>query len=311
LDVAERAERPHAILQCRRHRAALFLDSGAGAALDEEIEHFARESAAAGCKQHYVAAFRAMRAIVRGRFEEGRRAIDEAQNLADPLSPEEYRFTPTGQRVLLPAEYRDTEALARCIADLLHDYPRVTTWYGSQATVALALGRTEVARASLERLAANDFALVPRDHTYVITLATVALTSWRLGERQHARRLYELLLPHASAQASAGFGIVYFGPVDWFLGVLATMLGRRRDAARHFRVALATTRRLGAWPWHARTELAYTELLATGAAAEERRAHALAASAADAATRLGMNTLRGEAERLIAKLGRMRRGVAR
>jgi hypothetical protein len=85
------------------------------------------------------------------------------------------------------------------------------------------------------------------------------------------------------------------------------MLERRRDAARHFEIALRTTERLGAWPWHARTQLTYASLLATGTAKQRERARLLATSAMGAAVRFGMDNLRAEAERLTRKLGARRR----
>jgi hypothetical protein len=101
--------------------------------------------------------------------------------------------------------------------------------------------------------------------------------------------------------------MIYQGPVDWYLGVLATRLNRRRPAAHHFKTALTTTERLGAWPWHARTEVAYASLLAEGNAAERKRARALADSAAEAAARFGMQSLRAEAEQVRASLGARRK----
>jgi DNA-binding winged helix-turn-helix (wHTH) protein len=314
LRVAERAETRYAILQCRRQRIALLLDSGAGAELDQEIERFASESAVARCKQNYVAGFRAMRAIVSGRFKEARQAIDEAESLADPLSLEEHRLIPIMQRFTLPPQYRDSAALERALREVMSNIPRPEEWRIPHALVALDLQQADVARAALHRVAADDFALVQangkaRTPRQVANVAALAEVSWRLGEPRHARRLRDMLLPHAGTQATTGLGMVYRGPVDWYLGVLAVLLGRRCEAARHFKVALATTERLGAWPWHARTALAYAELLAAGSAAEQRRARALAASAADTTTRLRIDILRRQAERLIAKLGRTRNGV--
>jgi DNA-binding winged helix-turn-helix (wHTH) protein/tetratricopeptide (TPR) repeat protein len=316
LKVAERAEDPYAILQCRRQRVALLLGIGAGPELDEEIERFECETAATRCKQNYVTGFLAMRAIVSGRFEEARHAIDEAESLADPLSPEEHRLTPILQRFNLPPEYRDSEALDRAMRNIIRDIPVLEEWRIPHALVALDLGRTETARATLHWAAADDFAVVHghpglRAQSYVVNFAVLAEVSWRLGEPRYADRLRDLLLPHAGTQAATGLGMIYMGPVAWYLGVLAAMLGRRRNAARHFQGALASTQRLGARPWHARTELGYAELLATGSIAERHRAHALAASAAEAATRLGMDTLRRKAEHLMVKLGHASRSVAR
>jgi tetratricopeptide (TPR) repeat protein len=298
-EIPESPGRIDLVLQCRRHRIALLLETGAGSALDDEIECFARVSAAGRCKGHYVAAFRAMRATVAGRFEEARQAIDEAERLADPISPEESRFTPAGQRLELPPDWRDSESLKLAIARLLVEFPQVTPWRGAHALVALDLGRTEVARAELDLLAADDFALVPQNLSYLVTLGTLVEVSWRLGEKRHARRLHELLAPHDGVHISAGLGVLYRGPVAWYLGLLAEMLGRRDEARRRFEDALAGAAVLGAWPWHARTELCLASLLATGSSAERKRARKLAASAAATAARLGIAGICRGAERVL------------
>jgi hypothetical protein len=302
LHVAERAKNAYAMLQGRRHRVALFLDVGAGRELDDEIEHFARASAVARCKQHYAAVFRSMRAIVSGRFEVACETILEVEALADPLSPEQCRFTPVGQRFNLPPDFRDSVALAHAIDELIREYPQMTGWRIARGVVALDCGDTEAARAALEQGAGGDFALVPRNVSYVIALALLARIGWGLGDTRYALELHELLLPYAGWQVSTGVGTGYEGPVDWYLGVLAVQLGRRREAARRFAGALAATERLGAWPWRARTELTYAGLLATGSATERARAHSLASSAATTAVRLGMRQLHVQAEEVLIRL---------
>jgi hypothetical protein len=137
---------------------------------------------------------------------------------------------------------------------------------------------------------------------YVITLTALVMVSWRLAEPCHAPRLWELLLPQSGTQVTTGLGIVYQGPVDWYLAVLAVLLKRHRQAAHHFETALSTTERLGAWPWHARTQATYASLLAEGTAAQRERARALATSAMEAAARFGMDSLREEAGLQLAKL---------
>jgi hypothetical protein len=82
---------------------------------------------------------------------------------------------------------------------------------------------------------------------------------------------------------------------------------RRRQAAGHVEIALRTTARLGAWPWHAQTQATYASLLATGTTKQRKGARLLATSAMGAAVRFGMDNLRAEAERLTRKLGARRR----
>ncbi|MEV4088048.1 hypothetical protein AB0J43_48085, partial [Nonomuraea fuscirosea] len=55
--------------------------------------------------------------------------------------------------------------------------------------------------------------------------------------RRLLERLRERLLPAEGELAGAGSGLVTLGPVALYLGHLAAALGRRDEAAGHFRQA--------------------------------------------------------------------------
>ncbi len=73
------------------------------------------------------------------------------------------------------------------------------------------------------------------------------------GPTDQVRACYADLLPHAGTNVLVGGCASYWGPVDLYLGELATTLGDRTAALRHLRAAQAMATALGAprWAQHA------------------------------------------------------------
>jgi len=70
-----------------------------------------------------------------------------------------------------------------------------------------------------------------------------------LGDRAHAAVLYDRLAPYAGRPATSGRAVSSYGSVDRQLGALAAVLGRREDAVRHLRAAIARDAELGCVVW--------------------------------------------------------------
>lgn len=107
-------------------------------------------------------------------------------------------------------------------------------------------GRTADARERLAALARADFELV-RNAPSLEPMVYVAELSALLGELDHARRVYELLLPYAQLNAVSTFGWC-MGSVSHSLGLLANALGRSESAREHLQAACDMHARLGAEP---------------------------------------------------------------
>ncbi|MFB9320007.1 BTAD domain-containing putative transcriptional regulator [Cryptosporangium minutisporangium] len=75
----------------------------------------------------------------------------------------------------------------------------------------------------------------PRDLLYEARTCLHALIAIEAGDRPAAERLYDALLPAEGELAGAGSGLLTLGPVARYLGDLATALGRRDEAASHYR----------------------------------------------------------------------------
>lgn len=133
-----------------------------------------------------------------------------------------------------------------------------------QAAIAylyLETERPEQAREWFERLAANDFADVPRDASFLATLRLCVGLVRRPPDPRRAALLYEMLRPYAGRQIVSGTALLCTGSASRPLGQLATTMGNWEDAQRHFEDALAFDEKIGARPWLARTQYEYADML--------------------------------------------------
>jgi class 3 adenylate cyclase len=131
-------------------------------------------------------------------------------------------------------------------------------------TAALALAHAEAdsvdgARRRLEELAAAGFDL-PFDPLWMTGMVFYAEAAITCGEETYARPLFERLAPWADQWCTVGTCTAE-GPVSYWLGGLATVLGRYDDAEDYFSRAVATSHRVGAKFFAARSELLWGKML--------------------------------------------------
>jgi hypothetical protein len=149
-------------------------------------------------------------------------------------------------------------------------------------------GQRDLARAELNRFAADDFMGVPRNPMWLMNMTSLADGCIAVGDVASAGRLYPHLAPFAL------YNIVVVpvwvgAPVAHYMGGLAALLGDVVAARRHYEDALVLEARTGTRQWGARTQLAYARLLrASGRPADAARADELIASARAIATDLGL-----------------------
>jgi hypothetical protein len=108
-----------------------------------------------------------------------------------------------------------------------------------------------------------------------------------LGDTGSAAVLYDLLLPHSTT-----FGVLAgltTGCTAYYLGLLATMLGRYPEAEEHFRVATEAHIRVGAPAHLGRTRVEWARMrLARRAPGDVEEAQRLLQQALTVATDLGL-----------------------
>ena len=110
---------------------------------------------------------------------------------------------------------------------------------------------------------------MPFDQEWLWGTSLLAETVALLDDVGSAAVLYPLLLPWANL-AAADHPEGFRGSMFRYLGLLAAMIGRTDEAARHFESAIAKNAEMGVRPWLARSQLDYARLLLE----DGRRTHA-------------------------------------
>ena len=248
----------------RSWRAADLLESGnsAGAELDvETAERIARDEHLQRFES-FPLRWRAMRALLEGRFADARIAIDEA--LAAGHHARDPNAVPWhgGQLAALMLEeerWEELEAFAPEALSWLE--PSRTRIPGATAFFArfdAVRGRTDRARGTLATLAAGGFEDLERGPDFLVAGSFLAELCAFLDERDHAGRLYAKLAPYAERIVLVEHALACRGSASLFLGLLARTVGRADAARAHFERAIEVNTELGAarYSERARAELA-------------------------------------------------------
>ena len=147
-----------------------------------------------------------------------------------------------------------------------HRSRRQPTIPGSRRfTAALALAhakadRIDEARQLLEEFAAADFDL-PLDAVWLTGMVYYAEAAIECRDPKYAGPLFDRLAPWAD-QLVYDLGPTVQGPVSHYLGGLATVLGRYDEADAYFAQSAASSERLDAKFFAARTDLLWGRMLA-------------------------------------------------
>jgi tetratricopeptide (TPR) repeat protein len=185
-----------------------------------------------------------------------------------------------------------TVELVEHVEGLLERNPGLQVWGAMLAQVYVRVGDRQRGMEQFERLAADDFAGVPRDMLWLSTLCLAAEACELLGDRERAGVLYELVLPYRARHVQGGVASSS-GSAERFLGLLALTQGDLARAQEHLQAALAANEK-----WNLRHVLPVTRydlartLLASG---PDERAQALLRAAVPEAEALGMGPLAASA----------------
>ena len=237
--------------------------------------------------------WRGMLALLDGSLQEAEEAAAEAVAAGAPgetvTAPQYFLM----QLLNIRREQGRTPELESTVRDVAQSQPNRPGWRMATTMILWEAGRVPEAQAGLDALAAQGFADIPPDGEWIPTVAMLAQLSTLLGDRERAALLYDLLTPHAANHIVRGIGAVCLGPVNRFLGRLASTLGRRQDGQAHLQSALEATAALRAPVLRAHVQLDYAELLGAGA-----RAGRLVDEAAATARELDLPALAHRAQRL-------------
>ncbi|HEU5001524.1 MAG TPA: AAA family ATPase [Actinomycetota bacterium] len=234
-------------LMARRLRVAALLEVGDLAAAGEQIDAFARSTAARHQALYgwYVPMWRAMAALLDGSMDGARRHLSELVALSQRTGSFNATIHGYTLRWCLDLVTGDGEDVARVLEESdLGAIPGV--WpVVALARSQIALGQPAAARASLDR-AAPLLKHAPRDSELLAMLGQLAEVVWELGGHPVASVAYDMLHPYRGLMLVEGGGAAVRGSVERPLGQLATALGHLDAAVQHFEAAAARARSLDA-----------------------------------------------------------------
>jgi DNA-binding SARP family transcriptional activator len=129
------------------------------------------------------------------------------------------------------------------------------------ALLHLDAGADEEARALLRADAADGFAGVPYELTWLMTMANYAEVAAALQEHEIATHLYDALAPWPDQLTYWYF--INGGVVAYYLGLLAASLGHHEQADAHFAAAASAHDGFANPFWAAQTRLEWARMLAS------------------------------------------------
>jgi tetratricopeptide (TPR) repeat protein len=274
-------------------RLADLLELGEAEEADREIDTYmvlARESGHPRFLA-YGYMLQAMRALLRGDFEEAERSAWDALLRGRQMEDSNiflcYHVQMATLRSLQGRPEEMNESLGIVVERVSEEAGKLL-W----ATYQCWAGGTDQAHLSLSAVRWVSGGGPPPAFR-LMALAALAFPAAATGKPPELEQVYQLLLPYAGRNVLAGRDVVVcLGPVARSLGILAASLSRFDEAAGHFEDALEANVRLRARPHLAYTQYEYSAmLLRRGRAEDAPRAAALLAQAFDTAKQLGMGHL--------------------
>ena len=294
LAIAERGGNKEMELLTRYRRILDLLELAEIPTVDKEIQAYIKLAEALRQPRYlWLASYlQASRALTEGRFDEcdrlGRQALAIGQRAQDPAASLLFETLMTVLRMVQGHVEDREDAIKRFI----ENYPKIPSQRATLANLYFRLGRREDAEREFEQVAANDFGSLPRDGSWVVTMANLAYVCSYLNDVRRAAILYDLLLPYAPRQLVIGGAAIGTGSILRFLGILATTMSRWEDAVTHFEGALLMNTRIGAIPFLALTQQEYgVMLLKRGDPGDRERANQIFDQALATANEIGMKGL--------------------
>jgi tetratricopeptide (TPR) repeat protein len=235
-----------------------------------------------------LAAARATLAVAQGRFDEAPELIHRAFEIGERVLAWNAGAARKLQLFMLRREQGGLDDYLHEVRDHEHEFPSPLVHQSVLAHVYVRLARADEAAALVRDVTRRDLAGWHVDEQWLVGVCLLAETCAILDDVPAAASVYDVLLPYA-AQNAVAVPEVALDSTGRPLGVLATVLGRFDDAARHFEHAATMNERMAARPWLAHTQLEHARmLLRRDADGDREQARALLARARATYRELGM-----------------------
>jgi class 3 adenylate cyclase len=239
-----------------------------------------------------VELLRGMRALFEGTIAEAEAAAIHAFQVGQKAAPDVAAQMFGAMTFAIRREQGRLAEMEPGIKGFVQMYPAIPAWRTALAFNYAERGMNEECRAEFEILAADDFAVFPRDGNWPIAMALLAETVAVLGDQERASYLYDQLSPFGDRCIIAGACVDCYGSTHRLLGLLASTLEKYDDAERHFKYAIEMNTRMAAGRFLGWTYFQYADMLVRRDRPGDRgKALSLLPKALDTAERLGMKAL--------------------
>ncbi len=292
-------------LAARSRHVDVLLELDELAAADIAIE--ALERLAFESRDRRAAAFvplhRARRAALEGRFDDAHALVGEVAAISGELAGSTIPITVASAVVVMTWLQHGSGAIGEQVRAYADGAPAMPCWRAGLAAALASSGRSEEARLEFDRLAAGDFAALPRDNLWLTAMALLAETTAALKDATGAAAVHAQLAPFAGRNVVLPTA-AFLGPVEMWLGILARVEGRHADALAHLQAARRASIRNGARTSLARIAVEEASvLIAQGGRAAGERAATLLAQAASSCEDMGLTVLLHRVAVLQGRLG--------
>ncbi|MGO9873509.1 MAG: ATP-binding protein [Acidimicrobiia bacterium] len=208
-----------------------------------------------------IALCRALRALVAGNTDRAEELVTEALRVGNDGGQPDAAVMFGAQLGVVHLQRGTMGDFAPLIEQIVGETPDTAAAMKAALAVAYVEGnRIDDARQILDEFAATDFD-VPLDHVWTSAMVNFAEVAIAVGDAGYAAPLFDRLAPYADQFSTASVAAPE-GPVRYYLGGLATLLGRYDDADAYFAKAAAMSTRMGAEFIAARTDLMWGTMLA-------------------------------------------------
>jgi class 3 adenylate cyclase/tetratricopeptide (TPR) repeat protein len=245
---------------------------------------------------------RTNRDVAAGRLAEAEEMLPASDLLGEAGAAADYPlFTRLPLAVIRLLQGRPEEAREE-LAALVKNFPGLPLMDAPLGWAAAEAGRLDEARRTLDAFAVDGFAGLSRDYAFMPTIAFLCRLAARLGDREAAAQLYELMLPHAEEVVTSQ--ATWVGPAAHDLGLLAVTLGRYDEADAHFAAAADLEVRMGSRAMLVHTRLEWARALwHRGQPGDDARARDLLGEALDGARELELTGTERRIAALLVELG--------
>jgi tetratricopeptide (TPR) repeat protein len=244
------------------------------------------------------------RVLMDGRLDDAARLADEALAYGQAAHIETGLMMYGVEQIELARARGGLEALEPVIAGMVETYPLLPAWRTGLVYLYTMLDRPDDVRDQIEILAADDFATLPVDVNWAIAIALTIMGCAFVGDRERARRLYDMLLPYREYFVMSGMPALSSGSAEFVLSLAAGTADRWDLADEHFARAVERNDRSGNRAWLVHGTYEYAALLVRrGVAGDGQRLRDLLQDCLDGATDMGMTRVVGQVRSLADTAG--------